>query len=241
MARSAKTAADGTQRAPEPYMDAAGQWCCPACGRASGFSSKMAVLGHLRHCRPGRPLLDGVLSSAPEPRSAAPRPTSSVLHLPSPSEVSDILAQMQAQMYTIQAQQQQIGRAVGNHIQHLSAQSAAKSTQSSNIMPWVLGGIGLLGLAAALAPRQSPPRRAPLGAVPSSDTDSMCRQLLDRESAGEEVDVPQSCRDARTAHYALKAESREHRVRRGEAIADGLGVVTKAVTTVAALKKLMNS
>jgi hypothetical protein len=76
----------------------------------------------------------------------------------------------------------------------------------------------------------------------------MCRQLIDRESAGDAVDVPQSCRDARTAHYALKAETREHRVRRGEAmvrrgeaISEGLGLVTKAATAGVAIKKFLKS
>lgn len=44
---------DGTARAREPYQDEHGNWTCAACGRAHGFKSKHAVLGHLRACRPG--------------------------------------------------------------------------------------------------------------------------------------------------------------------------------------------
>ena len=248
MGWSKSVAADGTPRAAEPYQDADGQWCCPACGRARGFASKMAVLGHLRHCRPGAPKLDGILAPKEAP------PTSNVIHLPSPGEVTTValLSQMQAQMQALQAQQQEIGRAVGNHIQHLGAANAAAKAappvvQEASLWsnPWVIGGTVAAGLGMAyLASRQplSVPYEPPRAVRPKSrkedDHELMCDDFRRRHAAGESVTVPESCRSDYRAFPAAAPVAPRRRESVGFDLGDALATGTKVLAFAKGLKGL---
>ncbi len=206
-----KRAKDGGPRAKEPKQDEQGRWFCPSCGRAEGFASKMSVLGHLRHCRPGRPALSGVLAGQP-----VRRVPSVVVPSPAESSVVQMLSAMQARLDELALQQAQIGKGLGNHIGHLGAVNASGSGRSP--WPWIVGGVGVVGaLAVAQASRSAP--ASGLNGITDSEFALACRQLTDLRDRGEDVTVPDSCESVRAAHRALSREPRSARVRRGAALA----------------------
>ena len=156
MGRSSTHASDGTPRCSEPQQDAEGRWFCPACGRAEGFASKMAVLGHLRACRPGKPAIQELLN--PKPAKASP------VYLPTPNEAAQIngMGAILSRLDEMAAVQAQHSKALGNHIEHLSARAApAASAPSAPAVSWdsvvKWGGLAVLGL--SLVDRLSPSSR----------------------------------------------------------------------------------
>jgi len=197
MGRSATYASDGTPRCSEPRQDAEGRWYCPACGRAEGFKSKMAVLGHLRACRPGRPAIQDLLTGA---SSALPASSAPVVYLPTPSEVAQangmgaILSRLD-QMAQVQASH---SRALGNHITHLSAAAGGATSGASGVpVAWLLAGLAGLGLVAAASQRPAPPAAPVRNPFKEGkrrrDHRAMCAGLEARRLAGENVTVPESC------------------------------------------------
>jgi len=196
-------ASDGTPRCSEPQQDAAGRWFCPACGRAEGFKSKMAVLGHLRSCRPGKPAIRELL----EPM----KPQSSV-YLPTPNEAAQIngMGAILSRLDQMSAVQAQHSKALGNHITHLSAQtaSAAPSPVSSlslkEMVKW--GGLAVLGISLMdrLTPKPSPVLSWPVGFTPSESTQRMskkmtaataakCAALWKARAEGQDVEMDDEC------------------------------------------------
>lgn len=236
MARSATHASDGSRRCSDPKQDAQGRWYCPACGRAEGFASKMAVLGHLRSCRPGRPAIKELLDPP------APVPASSAIYVPTPNEAAQvnglgaILSRLD-QMASIQAQH---SKALGNHIEHLSAGQVAPSSGTGIPLPWVVAGIAGLGLAVAASsrPASAPtPMRNPFKEAKwRKDHRAMCAAVMARRVAGEAVEVPESCNEDDEAPATAPAAPRAAQPLVN--VGDLLGTATKALGLVKGLKGL---
>jgi hypothetical protein len=200
-------ASDGTPRCSEPQQDAAGNWFCPACGRAEGFKSKMAVLGHLRSCRPGKPAIRDLLD--PKPAKAAPSP----VYLPTPNEAAQIngMGAILSRLDQMAAVQAQHSKALGNHIEHLSAKAvpaappppAASSWSLDSVVKW--GGLAVLGL--SLVDRLAPARASSAFAsvFPPSESvrrmaakkarfdASRCAAQWKAKAEGEEIEIDPEC------------------------------------------------
>ena len=197
-------ASDGTPRCSEPKQDAEGRWFCPACGRAEGFKSKMAVLGHLRSCRPGKPALGALLGTP----AAPPAPASSV-YLPTPNEAAQIngMGAILARLDAMQSVQAQHTKALGNHITHLSAATVAPATgggvSMTDVVKW--GGLAVLGLAVVdRFSSRSAGRSLPVGYTPSESTKRMmakreqfdaarCATQWKAKAEGQEVEIDPAC------------------------------------------------
>jgi len=153
--RKKKLAADGTPLARDPKQDAQGNWYCPACGRASGFKNKMAVLGHLRACRPGRPNLGELLVMEPPEVPSMKVPT---IYLPTKTEsaqivsLNDVVVKLDhvlAQQASMAKTQNHHSRLLGNHLGHIGLANAQSPAEESSfdvatILKW--GGVVLLGV-----------------------------------------------------------------------------------------------
>lgn len=193
-------AADGTLRAREPYQDEAGNWCCGACGRAHGFKSKHAVLGHLRACRPGKPAIDALMADAGKPPAATGR----ALYIPTQAEVTAVgmeisgaaeLRAMMSKIDSVIAGQQRTAVALGNHITHLSAQngtSASAKAAAPSAFSWgkfaaVAGG----AVAAAVLLRERDEPKQVVKRDPRLDR--LCKRFAEK---GEEL--PDECREPST-------------------------------------------
>jgi len=182
-------ASDGTPRCSEPKQDAEGRWFCPACGRAEGFKSKMAVLGHLRSCRPGKPALRELLGTP-----AMPPASSSSVDVPTPNESAQIngMGAILSRLDQMQAVQAQHSRALGNHITHLSGQTATSPTAPVGGFSWgkaaAWGGVAVLGLAVAQAAQDR--SRQAVRHSPDPRLRRVCKAVVD---AGGEL--PPECAD----------------------------------------------
>lgn len=242
MGRYKTHAKDGTPRCSDPQQDAAGNWYCPACGRASGFKSRMAVLGHLRNCRPGKPALDDLLGPA------AALPVSSSVYLPSPNEAAQIngmgaILSRLDQMASVQAQH---SRALGNHITHLSAQSAASAPSSfsmTDVVKW--GGMAVMGLYAVSQLTTKPPTPPSwLSWYKPSDSTVRIQQKVDESKAarcaaiwkakaeGQSVEIDADC-------LAPEPPSKTSPARSGAGSLKQLaGFVKDAAAMASAIKKL---
>lgn len=212
MAAVEQRAADGTPRAREPYQDDAGNWCCGACGRASGFRSKHAVLGHLRACRPGKPAVDALMADAGKPPAATGRS----VYVPTQSEVtavglaaipgaSDVGAMMR-KLDALFAMQQRLAVATGNHIQHLSSQngtSASAKAKSPGIAWGKVVAATALGVVALSSLQRPAP--APVSSVPVDPRLArLCKRLADSGAT-----LPDECNEAPPAPLAGVAASRK--------------------------------
>lgn len=149
MGRYKTHAKDGTLRSPEPQQDAQGNWFCPACGRAEGFKSKMAVLGHLRACRPGKPALDDLLGDIGKPPAATGRS----LYLPTPQEVTAVQLANPAVLARLDAMEKAMRKVATNHIPHMGLAAATANAQSKGGGQGGQGGsrTALFAAAAAVA------------------------------------------------------------------------------------------
>lgn len=240
MARSASFASDGTRRCSDPKQDAQGRWFCPACGRAEGFASKMAVLGHLRSCRPGKPALKELLGPPPAPASAP------AVYVPSPSEVAQVngLGAIMARLDQMASVQAQHSRALGNHIEHLSASTVSSATSSGVPFGWIVASIAGLGLVAAASQRSAPPPPQPVRnpfkeARARKDHRAMCTALEARRLAGESVEVPESCSELDDAPApAVAAPAPAPKAAPVASIGELIGTATKALGLVKGLKGL---
>ena len=187
-------AADGTPRAREPYQDEAGNWCCGACGRAHGFKSKHAVLGHLRACRPGKPAIDALMADAGKPMGATGRavyvPTQpevtavGLAAIPGAATLSDLVRRLDA----IAAMQQRLAVATGNHITHLSSQNGTSAKGRRSGVSWgTVAAVGALGV--GVLSLLNRPALPPVSVPTDSRLSRLCKRLAD---SGEVV--PDECR-----------------------------------------------
>jgi hypothetical protein len=152
----------------------------------------MSVLGHLRHCRPGKPKLEGILALSPivsQPPPPLVRPATAT-----ETTVVDLLSRFEQR---VEQRFAEVGRVLGNHVTHLSAANAKPSEKPSLWSnPWVVGG----GVLAGLGLLHKLTKRTPqLGAWPppsrrDSDFDAMCDDLERLKAKGEDVSVPVACR-----------------------------------------------
>lgn len=239
---SARTthASDGTPRCSEPQRDGAGRWFCPACGRAEGFKSKMAVLGHLRSCRPGKPAIRALLEE--------PKPAPSPVYLPTPTEAAQIngMGAILSRLDQMAAVQAQHSKALGNHITHLSAASAAPAAglgfSMADVVKW--GGLAMLGL--SLVDRLKPPRPSPVVSwfPPSEGAQRMaakkerydaarCAAQWKAKAEGHDVEIEPAC-------LAIEDEPVEARRRSSVGTVKELaGMVRDVASTVKSFKALV--
>ena len=166
MGRKKKLAADGTPLAREPKQDANGNWYCQSCGRASGFKSKMAVLGHMRVCRPGRPDLGDLLGPLSALSLAAPIAAGA-----SPAGADPNVAALAAAMTEFKAS---FDKFAFNHAAHVGGVPKEESSLDvATILKW--GGVALLAI---LIWREVFPARGS-GSLGSAPTGERRSSLLD--------------------------------------------------------------
>jgi len=168
-----------------PYQDDDGNWCCPRCGSAR-FTSNMAVMGHFRSCKPGRPALGASpdLVTTPGNGVGGQQPL-----------VGDQVVISAHELAALRAEMEELKRHQYNHIQHLSVQNAAADgigaplpvLSRMSASAWAAVGTAFAGVAAYAWHKQSAHRTYRLkdaqlsreyeecGRLPTTDEQMACR------------------------------------------------------------------
>jgi hypothetical protein len=253
MGRYKTHAKDGTPRAAEPQQDAQGHWFCPACGRAEGFKSKMAVLGHLRSCRPGKPALDDLLGDV----GKAPAETGRSIYLPTPQEVTAVQLVHPAVMARLEAMEKAVRKVATNHIPHMGLAAANANAQSKgggasgSGATWIAAGaVAVVALAAVNAARSDRVSAAAMHGFEKSEGLKRMEAMRDRSKAakcaaifqarakGQDVEIDPACFSEEEG--VEDAPVARRRRSSGAAITDALLSLGKAASTIKAVKQVFS-
>jgi hypothetical protein len=237
MAAKGAYAKDGTPRSKAPQKDADGNWYCPVCGRASGFRNNMAVLAHMKACRPGKPAISELVGEPPR--------SSSSLYVPTASETAQFngMAAIMARLDQMAAVQANHSKIFGNHLQHQSLAAAKtpppspapSSFSMTDMVKWGAVALGTI----AVAQQLSAPAPRVIAVAPLSEGAQRIKKIADDAKAkkcaaqwqaraeGHDVEIEEEC---------LAPEERAKPKRKAAAgKALGLGHIAGLVKDVAAI------